>query len=178
MTKYLYVFKGGGLSKVGSTSDIKKRLSTLNRLSPTKIENVWYTDTSDNPRAEDRIHSIFSSKRVHGEWFRLTDTDIEKIKFLTTNQKEMEKEFSQISRFGDDNLRQVEIAGQLHRCVSVRDFSRHPYKVLPQAGESLLITKRNVPTYMMTNLAVSEDFMSVNIHNHGEGVRKNDNQKD
>ena len=81
--KYTYILTDkSGKYKIGRTSDLKKRFSTLCVSNPTiKIIAIIIGD------AEEELHRRFRNKQVKGEWFDLSDFDIKYIlnKYKTIN---------------------------------------------------------------------------------------------
>ena len=62
--------KGGGLIKIGKSSNINQRSNQLN-------SKMIYTIDGD---FEKELHEFFEHKRIDGEWFLLSDDDIEYVK--------------------------------------------------------------------------------------------------
>ena len=81
--KYTYVLTDkSGKYKIGRTSDIKKRVSTLSVGNPTiRIVAIIIGNV------EEELHRKFRSKLVKGEWYELSPTDIKYIlsKYTTIN---------------------------------------------------------------------------------------------
>lgn len=76
--KCVYLIRGGPLTKIGTAIDPDQRLRTLRGGSPTPLE-LLYT-FAGSYRAERVLHTRYKHKRCHGEWFELSDQDIEDIK--------------------------------------------------------------------------------------------------
>lgn len=76
--EYVYFIeaKDVGLIKIGFTSDFKSRLSTLSTSSPCMLEPVLVVRCDDGKNTEAYLHDLFSEKRKHGEWFKLSHNDI------------------------------------------------------------------------------------------------------
>lgn len=85
----VYVFKdeASGLFKVGWSKKPEAREKTLGAQIPlVRIVKTWPdTERTD----ESRIHIVFKSKRVRGEWFCLTEQDIDRIDYLLTHPAEI-----------------------------------------------------------------------------------------
>ncbi len=78
-SKYLYLLKADKFYKIGVASNVKSRIKTLQTGCMYKIDLVSKWEL-DKPVVEERkLHKIFSSKRVHGEWFKLNNNDINDI---------------------------------------------------------------------------------------------------
>lgn len=69
-----------GLTKIGWTQNLKTRKTTLEAKEKTKTELVHYISSQDCLTLEKVIHTVFSEKRVQGEWFDLNDEDIKMFK--------------------------------------------------------------------------------------------------
>jgi len=70
-----------GLVKIGITHDVDARLRALEIASPLGLELI-YVITAEFERAnqvERRLHTLYEAKRVRGEWFALSDEDIQAI---------------------------------------------------------------------------------------------------
>lgn len=82
----IYLIECNGYYKIGKTScDIGDRLSGLQTGNPfplTVVANIVRTDSSG---LEVYLHNRFKHKRVRGEWFSLSDSDIEYIKNLAAS---------------------------------------------------------------------------------------------
>lgn len=78
---FVYLLKSSnGYYKIGYTNNIKKRLHDIGIKVPFKIELIHKIKCSDARRLESELHSQFSSKRVNGEWFNLSQEDVNYIK--------------------------------------------------------------------------------------------------
>lgn len=65
-----------GTVKIGKTISLLRRFATIDTQIPYKIELLLSIETNDIHSLEAHLHQRFASKRVKGEWFRLTDQDI------------------------------------------------------------------------------------------------------
>lgn len=77
-TKALVYFIADGLGniKIGSTSDLEKRLKTYKTHNPRKLEVVKTIPCESMQQArktEKRLHKEFSKYRIGGEWFMLPE---------------------------------------------------------------------------------------------------------
>ena len=75
-----------GLTKVGWTQNLAERKKTLERKEKTKTELVHYISSQDCVTLEQVIHTVFSKKRVRGEWFDLNDEDVQMFKNKEENK--------------------------------------------------------------------------------------------
>src|SRR4051812_34720951 len=53
--------------KIGTTQDLGRRLSDIQRMSPDLLEVLW--QTPGGYRLEAALHKHFADRRAHGEWF-------------------------------------------------------------------------------------------------------------
>lgn len=80
---YVYLIQSGTLYKIGTTTDLAKRLRFFITTLPLGAELLWSTP-ADNPRAlESELHTQFVDKCVNGEWFKLDSADVDYIRSLT-----------------------------------------------------------------------------------------------
>lgn len=77
---YLIHAVGSNRYKIGRTARIESRLARLKAQAPYPMELIHHFWTDDSTGMEATLHTKFQSKRVHGEWFELSDEDIETIK--------------------------------------------------------------------------------------------------
>lgn len=71
MNKVYFVEAVGlGLVKIGTTTDLKLRLRTLQLYTPTEV--ILLATLRGGWKREQEIHHQFSASRQRGEWFRLT----------------------------------------------------------------------------------------------------------
>ena len=77
ISTYVIYDKLTGYSKIGKTTDIKKRLSTLST-SNLNLELLVVLPTNQ----EKFLHKYFKEKHIEKEWFCLSLSDIEEIKDL------------------------------------------------------------------------------------------------
>lgn len=74
---FVYVMECGGLYKIGWSVNPRKRVLTLQIGSPLPIKLVGVIEGSLTNEAE--WHHAYRDKRVHGEWFALTEEDVSHI---------------------------------------------------------------------------------------------------
>jgi len=79
---YVMIDKNTGFYKIGRSKNPLVREKTLQSEKPT-IEMLHTYD--GKIKYEKDLHTMFADKRVRGEWFDLSGTDIEKIKNFFTN---------------------------------------------------------------------------------------------
>lgn len=80
---YVMIDKSTGYYKIGRSNNPRTRERTLQSEKPTiEILNIYDSRVKD----ERALHEMFKEKRVRGEWFDLSGSDIQKINFYF-NQK-------------------------------------------------------------------------------------------
>ncbi len=76
----VYILKAdNGLYKIGKTSNPDERLPRLAIQLPYPIVVVRQILTDDMDALESELHRRFADKRAHGEWFRLTQADLDEL---------------------------------------------------------------------------------------------------
>lgn len=82
----VYFIECNGVFKIGITSDIKSRLNTIQTSNPNPV-NLVYTIAvpfmRSHKEVEKALHTIFESNYVRGEWYKITQQDIDRIKLLS-----------------------------------------------------------------------------------------------
>lgn len=74
MKTYVYVIENNDDIKIGISSEIPKRVKSLQTGSSSKLEVAGYVECEDRAKAlalEKRLHIEYSSYRTIGEWFKL-----------------------------------------------------------------------------------------------------------
>ena len=72
----VYLFKSGRYYKIGKTNDTVRRGSELRIQLPEKMDLIHSIKTDDPSGIESYWHKRFESKRMNGEWFDLTSSDV------------------------------------------------------------------------------------------------------
>jgi len=80
----LYVINASGTSryKIGFTKDLKSRLRSFRTAIPTKVDLIFYVWTTDYVYLEKLLHEDFKEMRVRGEWFELSNGDLDNLKSI------------------------------------------------------------------------------------------------
>ena len=65
----VYVVESGGLYKIGFSSNIPNRISTLRNSGPDRGLRLVSLDTAGTRHTERALHERFAASRRHGEWF-------------------------------------------------------------------------------------------------------------
>lgn len=80
---YVYLLKSAsGEYKIGHTTNPEHRFKTFDVKLPFKVSFEHLILCEDRRALESELHLKFKTKRINGEWFALTDADIEYIKSL------------------------------------------------------------------------------------------------
>lgn len=73
---YLFRVRDSNMYKIGYTSNIKKRIKQQQVGNPGEIELVHSFASRYPSLLEKAMHGKFKSKKVRGEWFELTDDEV------------------------------------------------------------------------------------------------------
>ncbi|MGX1194588.1 GIY-YIG nuclease family protein [Metabacillus sp. SLBN-84] len=69
-----------GSFKIGKTKNIEKRMNVFGVKLPFKNELVFLIKSGNHHQTEAAFHRYFANKRIEGEWFSLSENDLEWIK--------------------------------------------------------------------------------------------------
>ncbi len=76
---YLYIgYDGTGYFKIGITDNPKRRYKQIKTANPTFVY-LWIFSVNFPQVLEAELHSKFYNKKVQGEWFQLSSSDLESI---------------------------------------------------------------------------------------------------
>ena len=79
----IYVIKGADLFKIGATTkSVEQRMRQLQVGSPVLLSLCLSYYCDDVYASERKLHKHFAGRRHHGEWFDLSDEDVEFIERL------------------------------------------------------------------------------------------------
>lgn len=90
--QYVYLIQCQQFYKIGSANNVNRRLSELSTGNPFPIKLIAFFDFEDAFFVESKLHKEFSSVRRNGEWFELSDQDIDRFIFLCTSFTEKRPE--------------------------------------------------------------------------------------
>ena len=73
---HVYLLKAGDYYKIGQSSDLEKRVKSINVALPDKATLEHAISTDDPPGIEAYWHRRFAVHRANGEWFKLSKADV------------------------------------------------------------------------------------------------------
>lgn len=73
---YVYLMRSGKHYKIGKTNSVDRRQYEIGIQLPEKLEPIHSIATDDPTGIERYWHQRFESKRLNGEWFKLTQKDV------------------------------------------------------------------------------------------------------
>ena len=77
---YIYIVYSIGRYKIGFSITPQKRVRQIQ--SPYPVDLICIIQTDDMLSLENKLHARFDHARKHGEWFELSDEDIDEIKHM------------------------------------------------------------------------------------------------
>ena len=81
---YVYLLQSPtGTYKIGKTTNPENRLRTFGVKLPFEVEYICLIKTKNPKETESELHNKFSDKRMGGEFFKLSNEDIEYVKSLS-----------------------------------------------------------------------------------------------
>lgn len=80
--QYIYKIRAGSFIKIGITYDVKSRIAQLQTGSPYRLELLSCYGFEDATIVERALHQAFSKERGVGEWFTLTDKQMNDFEFI------------------------------------------------------------------------------------------------
>lgn len=69
VSKYIYFVSNGSYCKIGIASNLKKRMSDLQVGNTSKLDLLYYFQTTDYDNIENQLHKLFEPFKVSGEWY-------------------------------------------------------------------------------------------------------------
>lgn len=80
---YIYLIQSvTGAYKIGRTKNPDDRIKTFSVKLPFEVEYVCVVETENMYYLERELHRQFDTKRINGEWFKLSENDVSAIKAL------------------------------------------------------------------------------------------------
>lgn len=84
---YVYLLRAdNGIYKIGRTKRLDDRITRLSVELPYQLELICAIATDDMHDLEGKLHHRFADQRVNGEWFSLTNENVESIKEVSNEQ--------------------------------------------------------------------------------------------
>jgi len=80
MAGYVYLLKSGESYKIGHARNVTNRMLQIKPAMPHEVVLVDSIYTEDRYELEASMHEFFADKRLNGEWFNLSDSDVEMFK--------------------------------------------------------------------------------------------------
>jgi hypothetical protein len=85
---YVYIMESGGYYKIGHTSDIGKRIRDIAKtIIPFDTKVLLTVRHEKAKKIEREAHKQYKDKRIRGEWFSFTETELAEVKLFLTSQK-------------------------------------------------------------------------------------------
>lgn len=83
---FIYVLRAqaGDFCKIGKTTSLSKRIAQLKIQLPFPVSVHAAYQIAQPARVESVLHEQFSDKRLNGEWFRLTESDLSRLSMMIT----------------------------------------------------------------------------------------------
>lgn len=80
---YVYVIKkiDENIVKIGMSKNYNERTKQISTKLHFEVETIKVFKTDDMESLEKHLHELYKDKRLNGEWFKLTDSDIKHIKY-------------------------------------------------------------------------------------------------
>ena len=76
-----------GYTKIGITNDLGRRIVKLQSDNSSDLVLISFFQSTDSKKLEDLFHHVFDNYKVRGEWFNLTNEQIQQIKAIETKVK-------------------------------------------------------------------------------------------
>jgi hypothetical protein len=83
--EYLYLIRCDEFVKIGIACDVKNRLKTLQTGNPYPLTLIDSFEFDDAVRVESVLHRKYDHARMRGEWFKLTDAELEELISICQN---------------------------------------------------------------------------------------------
>jgi len=84
---YVYIIRSSnGLYKIGLSHNVQLRISQHQKAhSDEVLQLIRVIETDNMMHTEQQLHNIFDRKRVHGEWFALSEDDFQYVDLIERN---------------------------------------------------------------------------------------------
>jgi hypothetical protein len=74
---FVYLLRVPGGYKIGMAKDVSSRVQRISAFVPFSVEHIASIATNNMHLLERRLHQCFADRRLNGEWFALTDDDVD-----------------------------------------------------------------------------------------------------
>lgn len=104
----VYIMKTATKYKIGISSKVASRLSSIRTSTPGKVHLIFESDKLQRNRAlkiEKELHNKYQHRKARGEWFKLSDTELNEVttylsQIELSEEEAEEKEFKHTSAQG------------------------------------------------------------------------------
>lgn len=100
MKGFVYIIESENLYKIGKSKNPHKRIKQLQTGSERVLNLKYFKVVEDMLKAEQILHTLFNCSRKHGEWFKLTKTDLELLEKIFKENNLTEDEQKRLKRMG------------------------------------------------------------------------------
>lgn len=111
-TGYVYIIETKHGYKIGQTKDWRKRINQIDNAMPINIDRKIIIKCNQYKSKEKVLHYTLTDKRIKGEWFLLSESDIEYI----IDIEKSENEIRGILPAGIDDIHHMEFTTQKECC--------------------------------------------------------------
>ena len=146
----VYILESQGLYKIGKAANLSKRLAELQAGNPGELNVVATIVTEAYEVLERALHRLYVDQRVRGEWFQLSQSDIEEI--TTTPVRDiLERAMKLEPRFVEQRMEVTVSWPQCESWMTIQKPPRFitPQAVIDQAFESEALSKILVTSFML-----------------------------
>ena len=75
---YVYILLANGKYKIGKAKQLLHRVKSIQSMNGEPTTLVYSHKTNNRHKLETALHKQFTDKGLHGEWFQLSESDVEK----------------------------------------------------------------------------------------------------
>ena len=159
---YVYLLRCENLYKIGYAMDVRKRVSEIQSMVPFHVELVSSHTTSQARKTERLLQMLYSDKVVRGEWYSLTDEDVQKFSELASSLPKLENalDLSLDAKREATKTRidKIKTANELNvAMVGIKEFQKRLHDSFPVSDNDItIVTKRGIPTYSVVTVSSLE----------------------
>lgn len=156
----VYFFRHIGLSpvKIGFTSSESpiNRFDSFRTYAPYGSEILGFIQTENPSELEFRLHNKFSAKRLLGEWFDITQEEVQEvIKFYTPIEQinEMNEFYKNWAKYIEDKKNKTEALVFSYKSSTAKERFREMYDINPltnrmQASKKLGVSRQAIQNWV------------------------------